>query len=262
MAWRYCGNQLKLWRTYAGISREALAEEANYDAEYVKSMEQGRRRPTLRMLQVADQMCGAHGMLEAAQDFLKPERYPERTHEFMRIEAEAIAIHWYESLLIPGLLQTEEYARKLMAGHCPPLDDETIDARLAARLERQKVLTDKPTVLFNFIIYEAALWTMVGGAEVMKRQLDRLLEVAEARNVSVQVLPAGRPSSAALSGPLVLLETADHEVYSYVEAHGTSVLSAAADKTSSHSQRYGTIRMQALSEEETVEFIREAAKRL
>jgi ribosome-binding protein aMBF1 (putative translation factor) len=66
--WRYCGGQVKLWREEAGVSRQALAEEAGCDYEYVKSMECGRRRPTLRLLQVADQMCGARGKLVAAHE--------------------------------------------------------------------------------------------------------------------------------------------------------------------------------------------------
>ncbi len=61
VAWRYCGNQIKLWRARSEVSREELAEEAGYSAEYVKSMEQGRRRPTLQLLRVADEMCGRAG---------------------------------------------------------------------------------------------------------------------------------------------------------------------------------------------------------
>lgn len=56
--WRYCGGQIKLWREGAGVSRQTLVDEVNYDYEYVKSMENGRRRPTLRLLQAADQLCG------------------------------------------------------------------------------------------------------------------------------------------------------------------------------------------------------------
>ncbi|MEU4202469.1 helix-turn-helix transcriptional regulator [Streptomyces sp. NPDC026294] len=65
MAWRYCGNQIRLWRGQAELSREELASEVGYSVEYVKSMEQGRRRPTLHLLRVADEMCGARGMLTA-----------------------------------------------------------------------------------------------------------------------------------------------------------------------------------------------------
>lgn len=74
-AWRYCGSQIKMWREEAGVSRQELAKEANYDYEYVKSMENGRRRPTLRLLQAADQMCGARGKLIAAHEHLRPEPF-------------------------------------------------------------------------------------------------------------------------------------------------------------------------------------------
>ncbi|MET9647207.1 helix-turn-helix transcriptional regulator [Streptomyces syringium] len=262
MAWRYCGNQIKLWRTQAGISREELGKEAGYEYESVKSMEQGRRKPQLRLLEVADQMCGARGLLLAAQDYLKPEKFPVRTQEFMTAEAEAIALHSYEAVLIPGLLQTEEYARTLMSNRCPPLDDETVEERVSGRMERQEKLAGKPTVPFNFVIYEAALRTMVGGPEVMKRQLDQLLHVGRLRNVTIQVLPADRGAHAGLSGPLVLLESADHDQLAYVEGQETAALYEGPEKISLLSQRHGMIRMQALSVEESAEFISRLAEEI
>ncbi|GAA3615525.1 helix-turn-helix transcriptional regulator [Streptomyces chitinivorans] len=262
MAWRYCGNQIKRWRTRAGISREALGDEAGYGYETIKSMEQGRRKPTVRLLEVADEMCDARGLLVAAQEYLKPEKFPERTREFMDAEDRAIALHWYEALLIPGLLQTEGYMRALMNDSCPPLDDETIEERVAARLERQQKITRRPTVMFGFVIYEAALRSGVGGDEVMRAQLYHLREVGRLRNVSLQVLPRGRGAFAALSGPLVLLETEEHECYGYVEGQETSVLHSDPDRFSSLAQRHGRIRTQALSIEESADFIRKVAEEL
>ena len=261
MAWRYCGNQLKLWRSQAGVTREELGKEAGYEYESVKSMEQGRRRPALRLLEVADEMCGARGKLVAAQEYLKPERFQSYAQDFMTIEAEAISVHWYETLLVPGLLQTGGYARARIGDHCPPLDDDTIEERVAARLERQKRLM-RPTVLFGFVIYEAALHSMVGGREVMAGQLRHLLEVCELRNVSVQVLPAGQSAHAALSGPLVLLETADHQQYGYVEGQETGVLYSDASTVSVLAQRHGMIRMQALGVQESARFIERTAEGL
>ncbi|WP_351234027.1 helix-turn-helix transcriptional regulator [Streptomyces sp. NPDC002133] len=260
--WRYCGNQIKLWRTEAGISREDLGKEANYEYETVKSMEQGRRKPTIRLLRVADQMCGASGKLLAAQEYLRPEPFPARSQEYMAIEAEAIALHWYEPLLIPGLLQTEEYARELISESCPPLDDETVDERVRARMERQEALARRTSVPFCFVLYEASLRTLVGGASAMRRQLKRLLSARELRNVSIQVLPMGRCSGLALIGPMVLLETADHEHYAYVEGQTTSALYADPDKISELTQRHGRIRMHALCVEDSSEFIRKVAGEL
>ncbi|WP_406355904.1 helix-turn-helix transcriptional regulator [Streptomyces sp. NBC_01635] len=247
VAWRYCGSQIKMWRAEAGVGRDALAKEAGYDYEYVKSMENGRRRPTLRFLQIADQVCGAGGKLVAAQEYLKPEPFPVRSQEFMALEAEAIAVSWYEPLLIPGLLQTEAYAQVLIGASSPPLDDETVNERVAARLRRADALRRRVGVMYGFVIYEAALRTRVGGRQVMGEQFQHLLEVSLLRNVSVQVLPYGRCSGVALNGSIVLLETPEHDHYGYVEAPEVSVLHASPEKVSALTQTHAMIRMHCLS---------------
>lgn len=261
MAWRYCGNQMKLWRVEAGVSREELAAEAGYGAETIKSMEQGRRRPTQHVLEVADEMCGAQGKLKAAYAYLQPERYAPRAREFMAAEAEAIALHSYQTLIIPGLLQTEEYARTLMSGNCPPVSDEAVEERVAGRLARQELLK-KPAVLFSFVIYEAALHTMVGGPQCMRRQLHHLLAVGAQRNVTVQILPAALGVNPGIGGPFVLLETADFETYAFEEGQNTGTLYSDPEKISTVTNRHALIRAQALSPEESARFIRKAAEEL
>lgn len=260
IAWRYCGSQIKMWRAEAGVGRDALAKEAGYDYEYVKSMENGRRRSTLRFLQIADQLCGAGGKLVAAQEYLKPEPFPARSQEFMAIEAEAISFSCFEPLLIPGLLQTEEYAQALIGSSCPPLDDETVKERVAARLRRAEALRRKVGVMYGFLIYEAALHTGVGGKEVMCQQSQHLMDVGQLRNVSIQILPFGRCGGVALNGPIVLLETEEHELYAFAEGQGTSALYVNPGKVSELSRKHGMIRMHALSVEESAEFIRGMAE--
>lgn len=262
IAWRYCGNQLKLWRAQAGVTREALGKEACYEYETIRSMENGRRKPTLRLLQVADEMCGAHGLLLAGQDYLKPEPFQSYARDFVNAEDKAIALHAYETLLIPGLLQTEGYARALISNHCPPLDDETVEERVTARLVRQERLTRKPPALFNFVIYEAALRASVGDRKVTKEQLHRLLEAGSLRNVSIQVLPADRVAPCSLNGPMVLIETNEHEYIAYAEGQETGALYSAPDKVSVLTQRHGMIRMQALTAEESARFIAKMAEEL
>lgn len=258
--WRYCGNQIKRWRTLAGVTREELAKAANYEYETIKSMEQGRRKPSVRLLQVADEMCNAQGFLLGALEFLQPEKFPARTHEFMEAESNAVAVHSYETLLIPGLLQTEEYARTLISNSCPPLDDEAVEARVAGRMQRQERVKCSPTVMFGFVIYEAALHTKVGGREAMKRQLGHLLEAGKLRNVALQVLPADREAYSGLTGSLVLLETTDHDQFAYVEGPETAVLYSDPATVSALTQRHGMIRMQALGIEDSARFIRKAAE--
>ncbi|MFD8572028.1 helix-turn-helix domain-containing protein [Streptomyces sp. NPDC059639] len=262
LAWRYCGSQIKLWRTEAGVDREILAKEAGYGCEYVKSMENGRRKPTLRLLQIADQMCNAGGKLSAAQEFLKPEPHPQRSQEYMALEKDAIAISSYQPLLVPGLLQTAEYAHALISESYPPLDDETVAERVAWRLKRQEALTTRTGVMFSFIVYEAVLRSEAGSPEVMQKQLLHLLAVGEARNVQIQVLRYGQAYGVALNGPITLLETADHEHYAYVEGPETSTLYADADKVSQLNRAHDMIRMHALNPKSSAEFIREVAQQL
>ncbi|WP_307811673.1 helix-turn-helix transcriptional regulator [Streptomyces sp. AV19] len=221
--WRYCGNQVKLWRFRAGVSREELAKEANYTIETVKAMEQGRRRPTPRLLQVADELCGAQGMLLAALGYLMPEPYEPDAKVFVDAEAQAVAVSSYQTMHIPGLLQTEEYARALMSTAWPPVDDEVIEQRVAGRMQRQAKVTSKPLAVFNFVIHECALRMGVGGPMVMKRQLLRLLDASALPNVLIQVLPIPL-GHGGLGGPFVLLETEDHEHFGYVEGQETHVM--------------------------------------
>ncbi|GAA2380562.1 helix-turn-helix transcriptional regulator [Streptomyces carpaticus] len=262
VSYRYFGSQFQLWRQNAQVRRETIAEAANYSVDTVKSVEQGRRRVPPRLAEIADEMFGARGILLAGIPYLKRERYPERSRSYFQYEGEAISLWWYEVALIPGLLQTEAYARALIGDHYPPLDDETVEERVSARLERQTLFASKPPVACNFVMYEAALRCPMGGAEVQKEQLLHLLEIARLRHVSIQVLPFERVVPPALSGPMVLLETADLDRFVLVEGQSLSQLTSDPEEVSVMTQSYGMIRMQALSQEESTRFIERLAGEL
>ncbi|MFF0215731.1 helix-turn-helix domain-containing protein [Streptomyces vinaceus] len=261
-AWRYGGNQIKLWRTEAGKTREELGEEAGYAPEYVKSMEQGRRRPTLHLLRIADAMFGAGGKLTAAAEYMKPEPFPKRSEEFMAAEAECLAFSSYQPLLIPGLLQTEEYMRALMGELIPPVEDDVLEERVHRRLQRQAMMVQRIKTIYSFISNEAALRASVGGPDVMRRQLLYMLEVSQRRNIGVQVLPTGRSCGVALNGPLVLLETPEHQRWAWVEGQETSAMHTGPEKVSILTQAHGMIRMNALGTAESAEFIKKLAEEL
>ncbi|XUL89098.1 helix-turn-helix domain-containing protein [Streptomyces galilaeus] len=251
-AWRYSGNQLKRWRTKANVSREELAAASNYAPDTIKSMEQGVRMPTPRVLDVADGMCRAEGLLSAAKDYLLREKFPARAQDFMEKEREAISRWSYETTLVPGLLQTESYARTLIENRLPPLDEATVEKRIAARIERQALLTGcTPPMAVSFVLYEAVLRS----PQVDTEQLHRLLWTFRLRNVVLQVLPFERAISDALVGPMVLLETRDHERFAFTEGPFVSELSADPEVVSRVSERLSMIRAQALSPAESARFI-------
>ncbi|MEU1814074.1 helix-turn-helix transcriptional regulator [Streptomyces roseifaciens] len=260
MAWRLCGNQVKLWRTEAGVTREQLGREAGYGEETVKSMEQGRRRPTPQFLRVADQMFGARGKLIATQEYLQPDRISPYAREFVAHEAEAVALHSYQPLLIPGLLQTEETMRTLFSAHWPPVDDATVKERVQARQARQAILATQ-TKGFTFLIGEAALRNTLGCAAAHKRQLLHLLELGKQRNIVIQAVPFHAPHPG-LDGPFILLESPQHEHFSYEEGQTTSSMHSNIEKVAALIQRHAMVARYALNPEETVRFIRELADEL
>ncbi|MGC9497588.1 helix-turn-helix domain-containing protein [Streptomyces sp. WG7] len=254
--WRFSGNQMKRWRTKANVSREQLAEAANYSPDTIKSMEQGVRMPTPRVLDVADELCGAEGLLSAAKDYLQREKFPKRAQNFMEREREAISYWSYEVALIPGLLQTGGYARALIEGYVPPLEEQTLEHRITGRLERQAMLTDrKVPVAFAFVVYEAALRSPLVDSE----QLRHLVKASELRNVVLQVLPFERSIPSALMGPMVVLETSDHERSVYTECVFISDLTADSAIVRRVTERLTLIRAQALSPAESAHFIERMA---
>ncbi|MFC7258849.1 DUF5753 domain-containing protein [Streptomyces lutosisoli] len=196
----------------------------------------------------------------AAHEYLKPERFPSYLEDYVRYEAEATVLSFYQPLLIPGLLQTAETVREYLNAHFPPLDDDTIEERVPARLERQSLLRDQRKA-FSFVIGEAALRHQAGGVEAHRRQLLHLVEAGKARNVSVQVLPFG-PAGPGLLGPFVLLETPEHEHLVYEEGQTMGVLYADAAKVSIVMQRHAMILRQALSPDESARFIGKLAEEL
>ncbi|WP_016908514.1 helix-turn-helix domain-containing protein [Streptomyces xiaopingdaonensis] len=261
MAWRYAGDQMKRWREAAGLTRQQLADEAKYGIDSIKGMERGVRKPQAHVLRIADELCGAHGKLAAAEEFLRPERFPSYSQDFMEAESAAVALCWYETQFIPGLLQCEGYARALLGAHCPPLDDETIDERARGRLERQSLLA-KQTKAFSFVIEEAALRRKVGEADVWATQLFHLIEAGKPRHVNVQVLPTDRGAHAGLRGPFVVLKTPDHEYLAYEEGQEMGVLYVESEKVGNFIQRHEMILRQALSPEESARYIGKLAEEL
>ncbi|MEU6352386.1 helix-turn-helix transcriptional regulator [Streptomyces sp. NPDC047072] len=255
--WRYGGNQMKRWRLKANVTREELAAASNYSPDTIKSMEQGVRMPTPRVLDVADELCRAEGLLSAAKEYLQREKFPKRAQDFMEREKEAISFWSYEAGLIPGLLQTSGYMRSLIEGHVPPLDEETVEQRIAARAERQAILTDRtPPVAFAFMIYEAALRLPL----VDDAQLRHLLAMSELRNVVVQVLTFERAVPCAGMGPMILLENGGYERFAYTESQFISDLSADPDVVRRVTERLGMIRAEALSPAESARLLESMVK--
>jgi hypothetical protein len=167
--------------------------------------------------------------------------------QWARLERVAVSLCTYECRLVPGLLQSEGYARALFENRLPLLIDERLEAQVEARLERQKLLCERPTVPFHFIVEEAVFRRRLGGLEVLRGQLDHVLERTAPRNVTLQVMPTEAEFHACMDGPVQLLETPEGRRLAYSEGQENGRLISDRKEVRLLYQRYDTLRSQALN---------------
>jgi hypothetical protein len=197
----------------------------------------------------------AGGVLEVLQDEVDRAKLPRFFRNFALFEAEAVSRFSYDPLLVPGLLQTEAYARALFAGHCPPLSEEIIDQHTEARLSRQNLLTRDPLAELSFIIGEEALRNPVADRQAMRGEWQHLLEMGALRNVEIQVMPVAAGFHSGLNGPFVVLETSEHQHLGYIESQEVGCVIHDPSEVSAFGLRYGKLRSQALNGVESARLI-------
>ncbi|MFF9347732.1 Scr1 family TA system antitoxin-like transcriptional regulator [Streptomyces sp. NPDC014734] len=250
---RTFGEIVKIFRKRALLTQEQFAPLVQYSVPTVASIEQGRRFPPLAFIERSEIVLDAFGAIKAAAKHLS--RRPGIAswfHQWAQLEAEAISLYTYECRLIPGLLQSESYARALFLNQLPPLGDAQIEKQLAARLDRQQLLRERPNTNYSFILEEHLFLRRTGGADVTRQAIDHVLDFAELRNVEVQIMPQTRESHAGLDGPIQLLETPEHKWYGYSEGQKCGHLQADPAVVSVLQMRYARMRSQAHTPEDSV----------
>jgi transcriptional regulator with XRE-family HTH domain len=253
--WSAYGKLVRLFRERAGLTQQGLADAIGFSPEQVASVEQGRRPAKEAFTEAAESALGAGGALRVLQEDVDRAKLPLFFQDFASIEMEAVSRFSYDPLLVPGLLQTEAYARALFSAHCPALEDEVIDLHTEARLSRQQLLTRSPVVELSFVIGETALNDPVGDPAVMREQHQHLARVAALRNVSMQIMPAGQGFHPGLNGGFVVLETAQHRRIGYVEAQEVGTVVTDPAQVSAFNLRYGKLRSQALTPKESARLL-------
>lgn len=253
---RTFGAVVQALREHAGLSREEFGERVRFSKHTVASVELGRRMPDPTFVERAEEVLGNTGALRKAAGHLA--RQPGLAawfRQWARLETTAITLYTYECRLIPGLLQTEAYARQLFTDRLPSLDDEQIEAQWTARAERQRLLRERPNTAFSFILEEHLFLRRTGGVEVTRELIDHVLEVSALRNVEVQIMPLVLESHAGMAGPLQQLETPDNKWYAYNEAQSGGLFFSDPKEISVLQRRYARMRSQALTLQDSVSLL-------
>ncbi|NUW00859.1 helix-turn-helix transcriptional regulator [Streptomyces sp. CAI 127] len=255
-SWQLVGAQLRHFRKRAGLTQAALAERLTVGEDTIASIEQGRRSLQLDLAVRLDELLDTGGVLQVAVEKIpREERYKALAQDFALYEQDAVSVHSYETQLVPGLLQTEAYARFVFGCNYPPVDEDVIEKRVAERLGRQKILERKPRPVLHFILEENILHTRLGVPEVIRDQFLHLRRCMDLPFVTIQIMPRDAPGHAGLGGPLLLLETSDHQQLAYVSGHLHARMHDEPADVSALTQRYGMLRSQALTVEESTRLL-------
>ncbi|OAH11161.1 helix-turn-helix domain-containing protein [Streptomyces jeddahensis] len=247
------GAVLQGFRENARFTQEALAGNMGYSAHFVASVEQGRRLPSKEFVERAEQVLDGLGVLrKAAKHLARKQGLASWFRQWADLEQQAISLYTYECRLVPGLLQTEAYARTLFENQLPPLGDDQVEAQWTARAERQRLLWDRPNTAYSFLLEEHLFLRRMGGVEVTRGLIDHVLGVAEQRNVEIQVMPLVRETHAGLDGPMQLLETAGNQWFAYNEGQRGGQFISDPKEISVLQMRYARMRSQALPLEDSV----------
>jgi transcriptional regulator with XRE-family HTH domain len=250
---RTFGAFVQALREHAGLSRVEFGERVRFSKHTVESVELGRRMPDETFVERAEAALGNTGALRKAAKHLRRGEpgLAAWFREWARLEKVAVSLYTYECRLVPGLLQSEGYARALFDNRIPLLTDGQLEAQVEARLERQKMLRERANVPFSFIVEESVFRRRLGGTEVMRGLLDHVLELSVPRNVTLQVVALDAEFHACLDGPVRLLETPEGRRLAYSEGQENGRLIADRKEVSLLHQRYDTLRSQALNPKES-----------
>ncbi|MQS07581.1 helix-turn-helix domain-containing protein [Streptomyces alkaliphilus] len=251
------GRTMKTLRLREGLEREEFGRRIGYSAATVASFEQGRRIPSPRTIDRADEALGAGGLLCLWKEQVERAQYPVFFQGMAALEKEAIELLSYSTLVFNGLVQTEEYMRAVLAMRRPVLDQETTEQRVAARLARQDIFERWPAPLVSFVVGEAVLRHRYGGNDVLRGQLEHLLLIGRKRNVEIQVMPLDCEDNAGVDGPFTVVTRKDGKKFAYTETQGTSALQTDPEQAALAAARYGIIRSQALTPRESLKLIEE-----
>ena len=193
-------SELRQARMRAGLTQDQLAEKIAYSPSLVAHVETGSRAPSLDFAGRADEALHTGGLFTRLQPFVRREAYPAWFRDWVEIEREAASLRWFEPLVMPGLLQTEAYARAVLAAAHPACADGEIERLVTARMDRQAILTQEGPPLLWVILDEYVLTRPVGGAKVMREQIDRLIVAARQPRIVLQVVPSGAGAHPGLAG--------------------------------------------------------------
>lgn len=250
------GSEMRRYREAAGMSLESLATVARYSKSALARFETAETMIPEDLPDRLDEAFGTGGIFRKLYALARKEIHPDQYQRRMDLEARARVIQEYASQLVPGIVQTEEYARALFEIHNPKATREAIDELVAARMGRQALLVADPAPDFSAILDEAVLLRSYGGPDVMRAQLTRLVDLTLTPTSMIQILPFAHGGHALANGSLTLLTLEKGAQVAYEESIATGTLLEEKTLVRARQRAYDLLRASALSPKDSAAFIR------
>jgi transcriptional regulator with XRE-family HTH domain len=251
------GAELRAHRKKHALTQKELAEKLGWSESYISDVERGDRGVRSDFALKCDHLFESPGTFGRILQQMRRNAYPAFFAPVVPYEQDAARIHGWELGAIPGLLQTAEYARAVTRARSPRDDDEAIEAKVTARMQRQEILIGPDNPLLWLVIHEGAVRHIVGSPEIMARQLDKLAEAAESPGVVIQILPLTAHDFAGGEGPIYVYEAAGGTTVAYTECFGGGRIVENPDEVVDLVTVVGMLRAVALPPRESLALIKE-----
>jgi transcriptional regulator with XRE-family HTH domain len=247
----YYGAELRRLREEANLNQAQLGDIVFCTASLIGQIETAKKVPTRRFSEQLDAALMTGGVFSRLVGLVLKSQLPNWFQPYAEMEAKATYISTYQAQLVYGLLQTEEYARAVLGART----EDDLDAKVAARIERQRILDREIPPLIWVVMSEAVLHQEIGGRAVMRNQLAHLLAVQDREWVKVQVLPFTAGAHAGLMGSFNLLRFEENPDVVYTEDFIQGHMTANPAAIREGSLRYDHLQAAALSVEDSVALI-------
>lgn len=228
----------------------------------VSDIERGARLATREFALACDREFDTPGTFERWQEVAKRAAYPSFFAPVLPFEQEAARIHGWALGAIPGLLQTERYARSVIRARQPQASDAAVERTVTARMERQSILDRPQPPLLWYVLHEGLLRHQVGDKEIMGEQLDKLIKAAELPGTVLQVLPFTAHDHAGVEGPITIYERASAPAIGYTECYAGGRIIEDSEEMAELQTVLAMLRAAALSPRDSLALMKQIRREL
>ncbi|WP_405821656.1 helix-turn-helix transcriptional regulator [Streptomyces sp. NBC_00838] len=247
--------ELARLREESGKSLATLGEETTYDRAYLHKLETGARVGSPEVIAALSTVYGTGEQLLMLWQLAREDAFADKYKRFMQLEAKATVRYQYAAGVIPGLLQTEGYAREVLQA-ARPRDENDLAEQVAARLGRQELLRGDDPPHYRAVLDESVLRRGGHDPEEWAIQLAHLVTISQLPNVTIQVLPFAAGLHALMGTSLTILWLPDGKAVAYTEDQHSGQLLESAEDVEDLRLSYDLLRDLALSPRESVAFIK------